>query len=131
MGLFDSLSGGLKSVLGDVEAAALPVIMSDVLSKTSLGSLQGIVEKLQAGGLNEQVKSWLGNGANLSVTPEQIQAALGNSHLQEIAQHLGIPADEVAKFLAEHLPAAVDHASPEGQVETPPGAALEDKAGDV
>ena len=38
MGLFDSLSGGLKSVLGDVVAAA------------SLGGLQGIVEKLQAGG---------------------------------------------------------------------------------
>ncbi|MDI3470831.1 MAG: hypothetical protein OJF62_002894 [Pseudolabrys sp.] len=117
MGLLDSFGGSLKGVFGDVEAAAMPALISSVLAKTNLGDLQGLVNQLQQGGLGTQVQSWLGSGANVQVTPDQIRAALGNEQVQELAQKFGVPIDGVLKLLAEHVPAAVDQASPNGQIQ--------------
>ena len=116
MGVFDKF-GGMKGLLGQVEAAAAPALVSVLLSKTDLGSLQGIVTKLQAAGLNDQVRSWLGNGANLPITADQLRSALGNDQVQEIARQLGLPINEALQILSKHLPTAVDQASPNGTLE--------------
>lgn len=117
MGLFDNLSGSLKQALGQAGTAAVPSLISAVLAKTDLGSLNGIVAKLQQGGLNEQVQSWLGSGANLPVSADQLRAALGNEHVRQIATQLGLPVDEALKLLADHLPGTVDQASPNGTLQ--------------
>ena len=117
MGLFDNIGGALKGVVGQVVAAEAPALISAVLAKTNLGDLQGLVAKLQQGGLNDQVQSWLGNGTNLPVTADQIRSALGNQQVQQLAQHLGLPVDAALKLLAEHLPAAVDQASTNGTLQ--------------
>ncbi len=116
MGLFDNL-GGLKGLLGQVEATAAPALASALLVKTDLGSLQRIVAKLQSAGLNDQVRSWLGNGTNLPITADQLRSALGNQQVQQIARQLGLPVDEALKVVAEHLPTAVDQASPNGTLQ--------------
>ncbi len=113
MGLFDSLKGAL----GQVEAAGVPALLQGVLAKTNLGDLNGLVGQLQQGGLGPQVQSWLGSGQNLPVSPEQLRAALGNQYVRELAQHFGIPVDDVLKLLSEHLPNVVDQASPNGTIE--------------
>ena len=120
MGLLDSLGGALKGVLGQVETAAGPALISAVLAKTNFGNLQGLVNQLQQRGLGPQVQSWLGNGSNISITPDQLRAALGNDQVRQLAAHFGLPVDQVLNMLAQHLPAAVDQASPNGTVE--PGA---------
>ena len=51
MGLFDSLSGGLKNAFEQAETAALPALISVVLAKTDLGNMQGLLDKLQQSGL--------------------------------------------------------------------------------
>src|SRR5450755_4017192 len=118
MGLFDSGFGGaLKGMLGQVEAAAMPALISAALAKTNLGDLQGMVNKLQQGGLSEQVQSWLGNGANMPVSVDQLRSALGNDQVRQLAAHFGIPVDSALKLLAEHLPTAVDQASPNGKLQ--------------
>ena len=117
MGLLDSLGGALKGALGQVEADAVPALISEVLAKTEVGDLQGLVTKLQQGGLDEQVRSWLGNGANLPITADQLRAALGNEQVQQLARELGLPIDGALKLLAEHLPAVVDQASPNGTIQ--------------
>ena len=116
MGILDNLGGTLKGVLGDVEAAAVPALISPVLQKTNLGDLQGLADQLQKGGLGPQVQSWLSNGKNMHVTPEQIRAALGNAEVQAIARHLGLPVDEALKLLAQYGPTAIDQASPNGKI---------------
>ena len=117
MGLFDGgIGGALKGALGQVEAAAMPALISAALAKTNLGDLQGMVAQLQQGGLGEQVQSWLGNGANMQITPDQLRAALGNDQVKQLAAHFGIPVDAALKMLAEHLPATVDQASPNGKL---------------
>jgi uncharacterized protein YidB (DUF937 family) len=118
MGLMDNLGGSLSGVLGQVTAAAAPALISAVLAKTNLGDLQGIVNQLQQGGLGDQVKSWLGNGANMPIGPEQLKAALGDEHVRQIAEHFGVPVDQALKLLSEHLPGVVDQASPNGALQS-------------
>jgi uncharacterized protein YidB (DUF937 family) len=116
LGLFDNVSGSLGGMIGQVAAAAAPGLISAALAKTNLGNLQGLVNQLQQGGMGDQVKSWLGNGANMQITPDQLRAALGNDQVKQLAAHFGIPVDAALKMLAEHLPATVDQASPNGKL---------------
>ena len=112
MGLLDQLN--LGGVLGQVEAAALPALLNAVLAKTQYGDLNGLVTKLQQGGLGPQVQSWLGNGTNMPITADQLKAVLGNAEVQDFARRLGLPVDEMLKLLAQYLPEIVDKASPNG-----------------
>jgi uncharacterized protein YidB (DUF937 family) len=114
MGLLDEL--GLGGALGQVEAAAAPALINAVLAKTQYHDLNGLIAALQKGGLDTQVKSWLGNGTNLPITGDQLKAILGDSQVQEFARHLGLPVDATLKMLAEYLPNVVDQASPNGKV---------------
>jgi uncharacterized protein YidB (DUF937 family) len=116
MGLLDSLGLGdmLKGLLGQGEAGALPALINAVLAKTEYRDLNGLVAALQKGGLDEQVKSWLGPGANLPVTAEQLKAVLGNAQVQDFARQLGLPVDQALKAMTQHLPEIVDKASPNG-----------------
>jgi uncharacterized protein YidB (DUF937 family) len=116
MGLLDSLRGG---ILGEIETAALPALISAALAKTNLGNLQGLVSQLQQAGLNKQVQSWLGNGPNMGITAEQLRAALGNEQVRQLAQHFGVDPNAALKLLTEHLPNVVDQASPKGTVQSP------------
>ena len=100
MGLLDGLNlgGALRGALGEVEAAALPAANA-VLAKT-------------------QVQSWLGPGANLPITEDQLKAVLGNAQVQDFARHLGLPVDATLKLLAQYLPDIVDKASPNGTLQS-------------
>jgi len=118
MGLLDQIGGSLKGAISSVAAAEAPALISAALAKTNMGNLQGLVNQLQQGGLGDQVKSWLGNGANMQITPEQIQSALGSDQLKQLAQHFGVDPDAVTKLLADHLPNAVDQASPNGSIQS-------------
>jgi uncharacterized protein YidB (DUF937 family) len=95
----------------------VPALISAALAKTNLGNLQGLLDQLQQGGLNSQVNSWLGSGANMAVSPAQLQAALGSEQVEQLAAHFGVPVDAALKLLADHLPAAVDRASPDGTLQ--------------
>jgi uncharacterized protein YidB (DUF937 family) len=117
MGLLDSLGGMLKGAMGEAEAAALPALLNAVLAKTQYRDLNGLVAALQQGGLDGQVKSWLGNGANVPVSAEQLKAVLGNAQVQEFARHLGLPVDQMLELLAKYLPEIVDKASPNGTLQ--------------
>ena len=118
MGILDSLenSPALKGALGQLEAAVLPVVLSEVLGSGKQGGLNAIIAKLQQAGFGDQVKSWIGNGQNLPITAEQLQQVLGSDTVKQLAARFNIPVDQLAKVLAQQLPAAVDQASPEGKL---------------
>jgi uncharacterized protein YidB (DUF937 family) len=109
MGILDNL-GPFKGLFSQVEEAALPGLISDGLAKTGLGDLQGLVDKLQQGGLGAQVQSWLGNGPNISVDPDTLKSVLDDEHVQQLAQHFGVDPDAALKLLSEYLPTSVDQA---------------------
>lgn len=119
MGLLDNLGlgGVLKGALGQIESAALPTVINAVLSQTQYHDLNGLVAALQNGGLNAQVQSWLGPGANLPITEDQLKSVLGNSQVQDFARRLGLPVDQTLKLMAQYLPEIVDKASPNGTLQ--------------
>ncbi len=118
MGILDSLenSPAFKGALGQLEAAVVPVVLSEVLGSGGQGGLNAVIAKLQQAGFGEQVKSWIGNGRNLPITAEQLQQVLGSDTVKQLAARFNIPVDQLAKVLAQQLPTAVDRASPDGRL---------------
>jgi uncharacterized protein YidB (DUF937 family) len=120
-GIFGDLIGGvLKGLANQQQGQAgggLGGILGQVLGNTDLGSLGGLVDQLQKSGLGAQVSSWLGNGANLPISVDQLRQALGDDTIRQISQTLGLPVDQLLNQLSQHLPAAVDKLSPNGTLE--------------
>ena len=122
MGILDSLenSPAFKSALGQLGAAVLPAVMSEVLGTGGQGGLNAIVAKLEQSGFGDQVKSWIGNGQNIPITADELRQVLGSDTVRQIAAKYNIPIDQVSEVLAHQLPLAVDRASPGGTL--PPNA---------
>jgi len=118
VGIFDSLenSPAFKSALGELGAAVLPTILSEVMGSGGQGGLRAIVAKLEQAGLGEQVKSWIGNGQNLPISADQLRQVLGSDTVRQLAAKYNIPVDQLSAVLAHQLPVAIDHASPDGKL---------------
>jgi uncharacterized protein YidB (DUF937 family) len=127
-----ALGGGGQAAAGQAGAAAgqaggtgnpmLDLVMG-MMTNPQSGGLQGLLGGLSQGGLGDAVKSWVGTGANIPVTGDQIHAAMGSDQIAAIAQKFGLKPEDVAGQLAQILPQAVDKVTPNGQV--PDGAGLE------
>ncbi len=119
-GIFGDLIGGvLKGLTGQQGQAGggLGGMLGQVLANTDLRSLGGLLDQLQKSGLGPQVSSWLGNGANLPISVDQIRNALGDDTIRQLSQTLGLPVDQLLNQLSQHLPATVDKLSPNGTLE--------------
>jgi uncharacterized protein YidB (DUF937 family) len=116
MGLLD----GLGSIIGDVlQGKQVNLVAIAEQALVSSGGMNGILAQLQQAGLGDQVSSWLGQGSNLPISADQIKAALSSDQLQNLANAFGVHIDHVPELLAQHLPAAVDQASPDGMLPSP------------
>jgi uncharacterized protein YidB (DUF937 family) len=114
----DLINSVLKGMSGQPgEASGLPNVLGQILGNTDLGSVGGLLQQLQKSGLGPQVASWLGNGANLPVSVDQLRAALGDERVRQLAASFGIPVDQLLGQLSQHLPATVDTLSPHGTLE--------------
>lgn len=130
MGLLDNIvSGVMKSVLTEGESGAMPDVLSRLLAGTDLGSVRGLLEQLQQGGLDRQVASWLGNGSNLPISVDELRQSLGDGQLRQLAKAAGLPIDELLAALSQQLPGAVDQMSPQGELEEATEEATDEAAG--
>ena len=66
------LGSALRGLAGQGGTGALADILTQVLSRTDLGSIGGLLQRLQQSGLGAQVASWLGNGQNLPISVDQL-----------------------------------------------------------
>ncbi|MBE2895554.1 DUF937 domain-containing protein [Pasteurellaceae bacterium HPA106] len=83
----------------------------------SQGGLQGLLAKLQQGGLGDLVQSWLGQGENKPVSPQEIDHALGSKELEQAAQQAGLEnKHQASDLLSQFLPQIVDKFSPNGHL---------------
>lgn len=116
------LSGMLGSLLGGKGGANLAPLIQAALAmflKNNGGNLNGLMGQLQAGGLGEQAKSWVGGGPNEPVTGAQLTQALGQDKINELATEAGMSPQEAADGLAQTLPEAVNKLTPQGQIPDP------------
>ncbi len=80
------------------------------------GGLGGLMASFEQAGLGHVMQSWVGNGANLPVSPEQLQGVLGPQQVQTMASQSGMAAPDFLSQLAQHLPHAVNSMTPNGQL---------------
>ena len=91
-------------------------------AESALGELMGDSDKFDLGDLvgrftgaggdiATKAKSWLGDGANDSISADQIQATLGDDKIDAFATKLGVNREEASKGLAEMLPQLIDKGS--------------------
>jgi uncharacterized protein YidB (DUF937 family) len=83
--------------------------------------LNELVDRFRSTGLGEKVESWIGMGDNETITRDEIKQGLGADEIDRLAQESGKSADDVADELSRELPAAVDKATPTGQIAAPVG----------
>jgi uncharacterized protein YidB (DUF937 family) len=62
------------------------------------------------------IQSWIGNGANLPISADQLTRVLGSPQVQQMAQQAGLNPQELSGALAQILPHIVDHLTPNGQI---------------
>lgn len=143
MGLFDGAlgdmagsllggkAGGVEQLLGGLlgnsaaqggtsSAALLQMAMTLVQQNGGIG---GIVQQLQRGGLGDIVTSWVGTGANRSVSPVQLEQALGSAAVTQAAATAGVDPSQAMGGLAAMLPQLIDKLTPDGNV-TPGSSAM-------
>lgn len=110
MGLFDGMLGG-------VVGAEMATVVNGLIERH--GGVQGMVDQMRANGFGPTVHSWINEGPNVSIAPQDVHRAFGDQTMSEIAARAGISTEELAVRLAQVLPHAVDALTPEGKV---PGA---------
>jgi uncharacterized protein YidB (DUF937 family) len=89
MGLLDSIvASAMKGMMSPSDTQGLPGALSQILGKTDLGGIGGLLAQLQQGGLDRQVASWLGNGSNMPISPDQLRSS-------RITEQVGRSADMV------------------------------------
>jgi uncharacterized protein YidB (DUF937 family) len=106
----------IRSAAGDDAGQQAHQAFGNVLQNTQLGGMSGLLEQLAQGGLGEQVRSWCG-GDQAGVSPDQIQSALGDEHVQAIAGQLGLSPDALTRQLSQHLPAMAQAHAADGDDE--------------
>jgi uncharacterized protein YidB (DUF937 family) len=106
--------GLLDGVLGGVLGAGLTSVVSDAIEKH--GGVAGLVKQFEQKGLGGVVQSWVGTGANLPISAEQIHQVLGSDTVAQLAAKFGLDPQDLAHKISELLPAAVDKMTPGGVV---------------
>ena len=104
----------LGDKLGD-NAGGMMEALSGLTSGEGL-DLGGIMEKMKAGGLGDQLESFLGDGENAEMSEDQVKSAFGEEGLSNVANKLGVDSDTAASQLKDILPGLLDKASSGGNL---------------
>ena len=105
-------SGGLAGVLRTIFGGGS--VPGPVLSR----GVGNTVQDIERSGHGEIARSWVGRGQNRPITPEKLEAALGEDGIKDLMQQTGMERDELLATLSEHLPRVIDHLTPEGRLPT-------------
>jgi len=106
-GLGDLLKGGLGGLLGGAAAGS-------VLT----GGLNDLLRQFQQAGQGDVAKSWVDNGPNKSISPEDLAKALGADQISTLMSHTGMSREELLSGLSRYLPGVIDQLTPHGRLPT-------------
>jgi uncharacterized protein YidB (DUF937 family) len=104
-GLGDLLKGGLGGLLAG--GAAGSVIN---------GGLGDLLRQFQQNGQGETANSWVSNGPNQQISPDDLGKALGADQINQLTSRTGMSRDRLLSELSNELPEAVNHYTPNGRL---------------
>ena len=130
MGLLDQVLGGLMG--GSGGASPIQGVLMNMLgggqqtggrqygsgnaaTAGTGGGLGGLISSFEQAGLGNIVQSWIGNGPNQPVSPQQLQSVLGENQVQSMSNQAGMAPHDFLSELSQHLPNVVNAMTPNGQ----------------
>jgi uncharacterized protein YidB (DUF937 family) len=118
MGLLDQVPGSVMSGASSGGSPLQNVLMSMLGGgqQTAGGGLGGLISGFQQAGLGHLVQSWVGNGANQPVSPDQLQSVFGENAVQGMAGQAGMAPQDFLAQLSQHLPGVVNEMTPNGHL---------------
>ena len=124
MGLLDQVIGGMMG--GGSNASPIGGVLSSLLGgggqqqggmgMCGQGGIGGLVSMFEQAGLGHIAQSWVGNGPNQPVSPDQLQNVFGQDRVQSMASQSGMQPQDFLSQLSQHLPNAVNGMTPNGRV---------------
>jgi uncharacterized protein YidB (DUF937 family) len=122
------MSGLLGQLLGGLftggQQGSQPTAIASVIQQIMAGGGTGsngvatLVSRFEAVGLGQHAQSWVSSGENVPISPDELSKVFSQDEIQGWAQQAGTSPDAILKLLAEALPKAVDHVTPQGQMPT-------------
>ena len=130
MGLLDSVIGSLMGGAAGGSSSPMGGVLSSLLGGGGqaaggmgaqgmggmAGGLGGIMSQFEQAGLGHVAQSWVSNGPNQSVSPEQLQSVFGANQVQGMASQAGMQPQDFLAQLSQHLPNVVHGMTPNGQL---------------
>jgi uncharacterized protein YidB (DUF937 family) len=80
------------------------------------GGLGGLLEQFTRSGHGDVMNSWIGHGENRSISPSQLEEALGPDSVDQLSQQTSMPRQDILSELSNMLPGVVDKLTPEGRL---------------
>ena len=101
--------GGLGGLLaGGAGGAAAGSVLS--------GGLGDLLKQFEQSGQGETAKSWVGNGPNQAISPNDLANALGADRINSLMDQSGMSRSDLLSGLSQNLPELVDKLTPDGRL---------------
>jgi uncharacterized protein YidB (DUF937 family) len=109
-GLGDMLKGGLGGLGGLLAGGAAGSVLS--------GGLNDLLKQFQQNGHGEVAQSWIGSGPNKTISPDNLEDALGADRINTLSSLSGMSREDLLNGLSQQLPDVVDQLTPDGRLPT-------------
>lgn len=80
------------------------------------GTMPDLADRFTQEGLGAIMASWIHDGPNQPIRPDQLARVLGAERVRDLATLAGLPEDAFLQQMALHLPRVIDRMTPEGHV---------------
>jgi uncharacterized protein YidB (DUF937 family) len=109
--------GGLAGGLGGVKGMALMGLLAYMMrGQGGARGLSSLTDHLRSAGLGSQVDSWVQDGPNNDISPDELRRAVPTKTLDAVARETGQGQDEILSQLSRGLPGMVDRLTPRGRL---------------
>ncbi len=80
------------------------------------GGLGELVDRFKQAGQAEKADSWVRQGPNQEVAPQELESAIGPDVIDALVRQTGLSKEELLSRLSRRLPEAVDRYTPDGRL---------------
>ena len=107
--------------------------MSGIIWIIVVGFIAGIIARFLSPGPNNPsgfilttilgiagafLATWVGGGANKTISPGDLGNALGADQINQLTSQTGMSRDDLLTGLSQYMPKVIDHLTPDGRLPT-------------
>jgi len=118
MALFDSVIDEVKERFGlsTEKAGGLLAALLGLITDPKSGGFGGFIDRFNNAGLGEMVRSWITTGDNTPISNEQLESAVGEGTIANVADQAGVDRETATAAMAGMIPHVVNNLTPDGDV---------------